>query len=198
MADASSGRRISHPYGWLLLGLLLLFFLRVAAQPNSPVTSLPPFETWQSGAVPYPLLVSLQLIILVACGRVVWSFLSGPVVPSGKNGRLLLVLGWVYFVAMGIRLLIGLTVAPNHFWFGAIVPTLFHLVLASSVLTNPAPPPGKDRCAKWLNGSGCPAGFSERSSSKAAASDEANRTRCRTLSLGATRERRWRPLSTAC
>ena len=89
MADASSGRRISHPYGWLLLGLLLLFFFRVAAQliqAYSPVTSLPPFETWQSGALPYPLLVSLQLIILVACGRVVWSFLSGTVVPSGKKG----------------------------------------------------------------------------------------------------------------
>ena len=141
MADASSGRRISHPYGWLLLGLLLLFFFRVAAQliqAYSPVTSLPPFETWQSGALPYPLLVSLQLIILVACGRVVWSFLSGTVVPSGKKGRLLLVLGWVYFVVMGIRLLIGLTVAPNHFWFGAIVPTLFHLVLASFLLVSGA------------------------------------------------------------
>jgi len=105
-------------------------------QAYSPVTSLPPFETWQSGALPYPLLVSLQLIILVACGRVVWSFLSGTVVPSGKKGRLLLVLGWVYFVVMGIRLLIGLTVAPNHFWFGAIVPTLFHLVLASFLLVS--------------------------------------------------------------
>ena len=120
MADASSGRRISHPYGWLLLGLLLLFFFRVAAQLIQA----------------YSLLVSLQLIILVACGRVVWSFLSGTVVPSGEKGRLLLVLGWVYFVVMGIRLLIGLTVAPNHFWFGAIVPTLFHLVLASFLLVS--------------------------------------------------------------
>ena len=136
MADASSGRRISHPYGWLLLGLLLLFFLRVAAQPNSPVTSLPPFETWQSGAVPYPLLVSLQLIILVACGRVVWSFLSGTVVPSGKKGRLLLIVGWIYFIVMGLRLLIGLTVAPDHFWFGAVVPTFFHLVLACFLLVS--------------------------------------------------------------
>ncbi len=48
MADASSGRRIPQPYGWLLLGLLLLFFLRVAArliEAYSPVTFLPPFET---------------------------------------------------------------------------------------------------------------------------------------------------------
>lgn len=139
MADVPSGRRISQPYGWLLLGLLLLFFFRVAAQlvqAFSPVTLLPSFETWQSGAIPYPLLVLFQIIILIGCGRVVWSFLSGTVVPSGKKGRLLLLLGWVYFVAMGIRLLIGLAVAPNHFWFGAVVPTLFHLVLACFLLVS--------------------------------------------------------------
>jgi len=45
---------------------------------------------------------------------------------------------------------------------------------------------------EWL------AGCSERPSSKAAASKEATRTLCRTLSLWATRERRWRTLSTAC
>ena len=139
MADASSGRRISQPHGWLLLGLLLLFFFRVAAQliqAYSPVTVLPPFETWQSGALPYPVLVSFQLLILAACGRVVWSFLSGTVVPSGKKGRLLLIFGWIYFIVMGLRLLIGLTVAPDHYWFGAIVPTLFHLVLACFLLVS--------------------------------------------------------------
>ena len=139
MADASSDRRISQPYGWLLLGLLLLFFFRVVAQliqAYSPVTVLPPFETWQSGALPYPVLVLFQLIILAACGRVVWSFRSGTVVPSGKKGRLLLIVGSIYFIVMGLRLLIGLTVAPDHYWFGAIVPTLFHLVLACFLLVS--------------------------------------------------------------
>lgn len=139
MADASPGRRISQPYGWLLLGLLLLFLFRVVAQliqAFSPVTALPPFETWQSGALPYPMLVLFQLIILAACGRVVWSFLSGTVVPSGKKGRLLLIVGWIYFSIMGLRLLIGLTVAPDHFWFGAVVPTFFHLVLACFLLVS--------------------------------------------------------------
>jgi hypothetical protein len=42
------------------------------------------------------------------------------------------------------------------------------------------------------------AGCSERPSSKAAASGEAKRTLGSTLSLCAPRERRWRPLSTAC
>lgn len=90
MADASSGRRISQPYGWLLLGLLILFFFRVAAQliqAFSPVTVLPPFEIWQSGALPYPVLVLFQLIILAACSRVVWSFLSpGPWSLQARRG----------------------------------------------------------------------------------------------------------------
>ncbi|GAB1723526.1 MAG: hypothetical protein GDA65_19400 [Nitrospira sp. CR1.1] len=137
MADTSSCRRGSRPYGWLLLGLLLLFLFRVVAQlvqAFSPVTALPSFEIWQSGAIPYPLLVVFQIIILIACARVVWSFLSGTVVPSGKKGRLLLIFGWIYFIAMGLRLLIGLTMAPDHYWFGAIVPALFHLVLAGFVV----------------------------------------------------------------
>ena len=105
-------------------------------QAFSPVTVLPPFEIWQSGALPYPVLVLFQLIILAACSRVVWSFLSWTVVPSGKKGRLLLIVGWIYFHVMGLRLLIGITVAPDHFWFGAIVPTLFHLALACFLLVS--------------------------------------------------------------
>ncbi len=139
MVDSDSGQGASRPYGWLLLGLLLLFLFRVAAQliqAFSPVTALPSFDTWQSGALPYPLLVVFQIIILIGCVRVVWSFLSGTVVPSGKKGRLLLIVGWIYFIAMGLRLSIGLTVAPDHYWFGAIVPTVFHLVLACFLLVS--------------------------------------------------------------
>jgi hypothetical protein len=33
-----------------------------------------------------------------------------------------------------MRLLIGLTVAPDHYWFSARLPTLFHLVLACFIL----------------------------------------------------------------
>lgn len=137
MADSASGSRAFQSYGWLLLGLLLLFLCRVVAQlvqSVSPVAVLPSFETWQSGALPYPLLVAFQLLILMACARAVWSVLSGTVVPSAKKGRWFLTLGWVYFIAMSIRLVVGLTIAPEHFWFGATLPTLFHLVLACFLL----------------------------------------------------------------
>ena len=137
MADSASGPRACHSYGWLLLGLLLLFLCRVVAQlvqSVSPVAVLPSFETWQSGALPYPLLVAFQVLILMACARVVRNVLSGTVVPSAKKARWFLALGWVYFIAMGIRLVVGLTIASEHFWFGATLPTLFHLVLACFLL----------------------------------------------------------------
>lgn len=54
--------------------------------------------------------------------------------PSAKLGKVLYVIGGIYLGLMCLRLIIGLTVLPDHFWFGAILPTLFHLVLASFIL----------------------------------------------------------------
>lgn len=59
---------------------------------------------------------------------------GGQTVPSAKTGRALLVIGAIYFGLMCVRLIIGLTVAPDHFWFRARLPTLFHLVLACFML----------------------------------------------------------------
>ena len=47
---------------------------------------------------------------------------------------MLLVIGWFYFGLMGIRLIVGLTIAPDHYWFSARLPTVFHMVLASFIL----------------------------------------------------------------
>lgn len=89
-------------------------------QAFSPVSFLSSFEIWQSGALPYPLLVAFQFMIIIACMRVVRSVLCGTVVPSDKKGRFFLALGWVYLIAMGMRLLVGLTIAPDHYWFSAL------------------------------------------------------------------------------
>ncbi len=128
----SSGRLVA-----VLAGLLLLFCFRVLAQLLQawrPVPFLPPFDAWASGAVPYRLLVVAQVVIIGACVRVIVRLFKGVVRPSANTGRLLLVLGGLYFGAMCGRLVIGLTVAPDHVWFGATLPTLFHLVLASFLL----------------------------------------------------------------
>ena len=124
-------------YAWILLGLTSLFVTRVIAQLIQtwhPVAFLPSFEVWQSGALPYPLLLVSQIIITGCCLRVVWRMFKCAVVPLRKKGRIMFVLGGLYGLVMSIRLVIGLMVAPNHFWFGATLPTVFHFVLAAFLL----------------------------------------------------------------
>ena len=124
-------------YAWTLLILTGLFGFRVGAQLIQvwhPVAFFPSFDAWQSGALPYQLLLLFQVGILGICLRIVYRMFKGAVVPVQKKGKNLLYLGGLYLSVMGIRLLIGLTVAPDHFWFGAVLPTVFHFVLAAFML----------------------------------------------------------------
>jgi len=127
----------SRGYGFVLMILTGLFAFRVFAQLVQawhPVDFLPPYAAWHSGALPYSLLVSVQGIILAACLRIVWGVFKGTIAPSAPKGNILFGLGIIYGLGMCIRLFVGLTIAPDHYWFGAIVPTIFHLVLASFVI----------------------------------------------------------------
>lgn len=99
-----------------------------------PLTVLPSFEAWQSGAVPYSLLLGVQVVIVGCCLRIVWRLFKGQARPETKIGRIWLSLAGMYFLVMGIRLIVGFAVAPDHFWFGATLPTMFHFVLAAFVL----------------------------------------------------------------
>lgn len=124
-------------YATILTLLLFLFCFRVGAQLLQawfPVGFLPPFESWESGALPYWLLVVSQAIIILVCARVIWRLRAGLTMPSARTGIVLLVIGGLYFGLMCMRLIIGLTVAPDHYWFSARLPTLFHLVLAGFLL----------------------------------------------------------------
>jgi hypothetical protein len=121
---------------WLWL-LLALFIARVIAQPIALVTSapfLPPFESWHSGVMRYPVLVVAQLLIIAWCARTAWHFSKGDVTPNYRLGVRMLVLGGIYFAAMLLRLVLGLTVLNTNRWFSSTLPTIFHLVLASYLL----------------------------------------------------------------
>jgi len=127
----------SRQYAFVLLMVTGLFCFRVVAQLVQawhPLNFLPPYTAWHSGALPYGVLVGVQGVILVACLRIVWAIFTGAVVPSSQKGKALFVLGLIYFLGMCIRLIVGLTIAPDHYWFGATLPTVFHLVLASFVI----------------------------------------------------------------
>ncbi len=137
VAEATRPPSFRRRYVVVLSGLLLMFSLRVFAQllqAWSPVEALPPFEDWASGALPYWVLVVCQVLIIIVCARVIWRLHVGLIVPSVTTGKVLLILGSIYFGLMCLRLIIGLTVATDHYWFSARLPTFFHLVLAGFVL----------------------------------------------------------------
>lgn len=122
------------PWLWLLLGL---FLFRIIAQPLALLGNagfLPPFESWHSGALPYPMLLASQCLILIWLMHTALQFSSGTVRPRQRLGKLMLVLGGIYFGVMLIRLLLGLTILGDQRWFASRVPTFFHLVLASYLL----------------------------------------------------------------
>ena len=120
------------------LGILLIIFcFQVGAQFVqfiSPVAFLPSFEDWHSGALPYEVLAISQIIIIIVLLRFVLRLASGREIPDRKAGQIYLIFGWTYFGIMLFRLSAGLTFASGHVWYGAILPALFHLVLASFLI----------------------------------------------------------------
>jgi hypothetical protein len=130
-------RAAARIHGWCLWCLLGLFMIRVVAQPLSLIvahSALPPFSAWQSGALPYPALLTAQVLIVVVCSGVAWTLSSARVMPRRRVGMVLLWVGAVYFATMLLRLVLGATMFRGHWWFARPLPTTFHLVLASFLL----------------------------------------------------------------
>ena len=120
-------------YGPWLWTLAALFAVRVTAQPlallvDSPL--LPPFESWHSGVMPYPLLIVSQLFILAWLTTTAWRVSQETVKPNRSSGRLLLAIAGVYALTMLTRLILGATMLRDERWFASPVPTVFHLGLA--------------------------------------------------------------------
>ncbi len=127
----------SRHYAFALLMLTGLFGFRVVAQLVQvwhPVEFLPPYVAWHSGTLPYDVLVGTQAVILGVCLRIVWEVFKGIIAPSTQKGKIIFGLGVIYLLGMCIRLIVGWTIASDHYWFGATLPTVFHLVLASFVI----------------------------------------------------------------
>ena len=135
MSDSTLAQRSFH--GVLLWSLTALFAFRVAAQLvqfASPIPALPAFDAWQGSGLGYPVLLASQLAILSIMIRGS-SRVSRRTRAVPRVGVWLLALGGVYFSAMAVRLVLGLTVLGHMSWFAKPLPALFHLVLAGFVLT---------------------------------------------------------------
>ena len=133
----SPAPRASIPHARWLRVLLVIFIIRVVAQPLAlvlPAGVVPTFESWHSGAVPYPLLVAAQVLIIWWLARTAAQLSSGKQIAYRRRGVVMLTLGGLYFVTMVARLVLGATWLRDQHWFASPIPTVFHLVLAAAVL----------------------------------------------------------------
>lgn len=127
-------------YFWLLATLLFLFCLRVLGQILVAfwgATFLPPMEEWFSGLLPYPELLTSQILIILWYGKICLDFARGYgyfVTPRRRLGINLLRFGWLYLGVMIIRYVIRMGLYPHERWTGGSIPIFFHWVLASFLL----------------------------------------------------------------
>jgi len=98
------------PYGSCAWSLSVLFAARVlgqAVQRWMPQPFLPPFEAFQGSSLPYWLLLSFQLLILVVMVRVAWRVQTDRLVPSRRVGLRLAGAGSVYMAFALGRIAVG-------------------------------------------------------------------------------------------
>lgn len=130
-----AGRDQRIPYRVLLSVLTAVFASRVIMQAVAGkwnVAGLPPFEAWHSETMPYAVLLSLQLIILLL---MVFGCLALPRLDTNRKTCVILaVIGWIYGALMVSRMAIGILDLSDHDWFDGAVPTAFHFVLVFYLL----------------------------------------------------------------
>jgi hypothetical protein len=115
----------------LLWILLALFAFRVLGQllvVAGLAPFLPPMDAWQSGLLPYPLLLASQIVILGALAIVCLQFSRGEgffVRPRKALATPLWIVGWTYAAGMIVRYAVLRRDA---------IPVVFHIVLAGFLL----------------------------------------------------------------
>lgn len=132
IATPSSAKASQHYAKWLWL-CSLLFAFRIAAQLFALLFSpkfLPTFESWHGGVLPYPLLLTSQVLILLWLTWSAHQFSKSKVYPHRRLGLVIIIFACLYFLTMLLRLLLGLTILSETRWFASYLPALFHLVLA--------------------------------------------------------------------
>lgn len=126
--------------GPTLWTLLSLFVLRVAGQVLVyffDVTWLPPMEQWQSGILPYPVLLASQIAIIALLVKVSMDVTRDHGFFARTRawfGRPALWVGCIYLASMLVRYILRMQLHPEARWLGGTIPIVFHCVLASFIL----------------------------------------------------------------
>ena len=129
LVDHSKAREVlQRRYFWVLIALLFLFCLRVLGQilvAFFKVSFLPPMEEWFSGLLPYPELLTTQILIIVLYGRICLDFARGFgffVTPRRRLGTGLVIFGSLYLGVMILRYVVRMSLYPHEHHRGACQP----------------------------------------------------------------------------
>ena len=117
--------------------LCALFCLRVIAQLIQaifPVGWIPPFEAWHGGALPYSVLLAVQLALIGWMSFVLTRVRNRTIRARRWKYAVCLVSGGVYFAVMAFRWIAGMTFLAEDAWFSKSIPAFFHLVIAGFIL----------------------------------------------------------------
>lgn len=127
------------PFLCLFTGLL---FLRVIGQIVVVLWAprwLPPMQQWQSGLLPYPVLLASQVVVLTLMVGICEDFLRGLggfVEPKRfEVGRFVTWFSYVYAGGMIVRYIARMIDRPDQRWFGGTIPIIFHCVVAAFLWT---------------------------------------------------------------
>jgi hypothetical protein len=125
--------------GPVLALLTFLFLLRVLGQALVAwfgVTWLPAMEHWHSGLMPYPTLLTLQLLMLIVMVKItrdIWRGTGFFALVRPSWSRFLICFSAIYAGVMALRYALTMTFYPEMRWFGGTIPISFHFVLAGFI-----------------------------------------------------------------
>jgi hypothetical protein len=122
----------------LLYGLSVLFGLRVAGQAIqvwSPQDWLPATDAFQGSKLPYELLLTTQIAILLLMFDATWRLQRFRRPMAARTLRVVDGFGRIYLAGSLARIVIGLTCPAAPEWFSTWIPAVFHVVLAAFLMT---------------------------------------------------------------
>ena len=135
---------------------LAVFATRVCGQVEVLLLSpgwLPPFNAWESGLVPYGILLPLQIALIAAMSIVAvdHSRAAGFLrVTKPATRRALRRFAFIYFLVMLLRLIVTAAIPPHSVWERGLIPIIAHWDLAGFILlasaTPAAAPSAGDEC----------------------------------------------------
>jgi hypothetical protein len=127
-------------YSSWLWPFTILLFLRVIGQVIVVLRAprwLPPMHQWQSGLLPYPVLLLGQAIVLTLMVWICLDFSRGAgmfVQAYPGRGKYVVGFGWVYLGGMVLRYIIWMWRRPDQRWLGGTIPIIFHSIVALFIL----------------------------------------------------------------